>query len=116
MDPHLPPFRPHIRVQTERGRPEPIFVVAWTGIDYWLRLAVPGDVLVRSPSQRQRQIGRIIREHYSKWGKRHGPFGAITGYVFQSLPDRAIRYNLDGKAMGENVQPARQGEVSLTLR
>ena len=88
-----PPFRAHILVETERSRPEPIFVVALTGVDFWLRLAVPPDVLVRSPCQRQREIARIIREHYAVWGKRRGPFGAITGYIFRSLADRATRYN-----------------------
>ena len=68
--PASPPFRAHIRVLTERSRPDPITVVAWTGVDFWLRVEVPPNVLVRSPGQRQREVGRIIREHYAVWGKR----------------------------------------------
>ena len=117
MDKPAPsPFRAHIRVLTERSRPDPISVVAWTGVAFWLRVEVPVGVLVRSPSQRRREVGRIIREHYAVWGKRRGPFGQITGYVFQSLPDRATRYNLDGMATGERTQPTRQGEVGFGLR
>ena len=110
------PFCAHIRVLTERSRPDPINVVAWTGAAFWLRVDVPPDVLVRSPGQRQREVGRMIREHYAVWGKRHGPFGRITGYVFHSLPDRATRYDLDGIATGEEAQPTRQGELCLGPR
>ena len=39
--PVSPPFRAFIQVLTERSRPEPIFVVAWTGMDFWLRVEVP---------------------------------------------------------------------------
>lgn len=114
--PASPPFRAHIRVLAERSRPDPINVVAWTGVDFWLRVEVPPDVLVRSPGQKRREVGRMIREHYAVWGKRRGPFGRITGYVFQSLPDRATRYDLGGIATGEETQPTRQGEVSLGPR
>lgn len=110
-----PPFRAHIRVQTERSRPDPITVVAWTGVDFWLRVDVPTDVLVRSPGQRQREVGRIIREHYSVWGKRHGPFGKITGYVFHSLPGRAIRFSVEGSPTGQQVRPGIRAEVGLAL-
>ena len=114
--PASPPFRAHIRVLTERSRPDPITVVAWTGVDFWLRVEVPPNVLVRSPGQRQREVGRIIREHYAVWGKRRGPFGKITGYVFRSLPDRATRYGLDGIATGETARPTRHGEVGFGPR
>ena len=110
------PFRAHIRVLTERSRPDPVFVVAWTGVAFWLRVEVPTDVLVRSPGQRHREVGRIIREHYAVWGKRRGPFGAITGYVFHSLPDRTMRYGLDDIATGEETRPTWQGGVSLGPR
>jgi len=114
--PTSPPFRAYIRVLTERSRPEPINVVAWTGVAFWLRVEVPTDVLMRSPGQKQREVGRIIREHYAVWGKRRGPFGAITGYVFHSLADRATRYDLAGIATGGSTLPTRQSEVSFGLR
>ena len=110
------PFRAHIRVLTERSRPEPINVVAWTGVDFWLRVGVPTDVLVRSPGQRQREVGRIVREHYAVWGKRRGPFGAITGYVFHSLPDRAIGFSVEGVPVGGKAGPITPGLASLGLK
>lgn len=114
--PASPPFRAHIQVLTERSRPEPVNVVAWTGVDFWLRVEVPSDVLVRSPGQRQREVGRIVREHYAVWGKRRGPFGAITGYVFRSLPDRAIRFTIEGNPTAQQVRPGIRAEVGLALR
>lgn len=110
------PFRAYIRVLTERSRPEPVFVVAWTGADFWLRVEVPTHALIRSPGQRQREVGRIIREHYALWGERHGPFGKVTGYVFHSLPDRGTRYSVQGLPVGEKSGPGTRGEVSLISR
>lgn len=114
--PASPPFRAHIRVLTERSRPDPITVVAWTGVAFWLRVEVPPDVLVRSPGQKQREVGRMIREHHAVWGKRRGPFGEITGYVFHSLPDRATHFSVEGIPTGQQVRPGIQAEVGLALR
>jgi hypothetical protein len=111
-----PPFRPHIRVRTERSTPAPIFAVAFTGVDFWLRIPVAAAILVKSPSQRGREVGRIIREHYAVWGGQRGPFGPPTGYVFQSLPDKAICYGVDGMVTVEKIIPTKKGEVGLGLR
>lgn len=110
------PFRAYIQVLTERSRPDPITVVAWTGVAFWLRVEVPTDVLVRSPGQRQREVGRMIREHYAVWGTRRGPFGKIASYVFHSLPDQGIRYSVQGLPVGEKSGPGIRGEVSLISR
>ncbi len=109
-------FRPHLRVLTERSRPEPIFVMAWTGMDYWLRVEVPTAVLIRSPGQRLREVGRIVRAHYTERRGSAVPFGAITGYLFRTLPDRAIRFSTEGVVAGEHRGPVPRGEVSLQLR
>ena len=109
-------FRPHLRVLTERSRPEPIFVVAWTGMDHWLRVDVPTAVLIKSPGQRLHEVGRIVRAHYAE---RHGsavPFGAITGYLFRTLPDRAIRLSVEGVVAGEHTGPVPRGEARLHVR
>jgi hypothetical protein len=109
-------FRPYLRVLTERSRPEPIFVVALTGVDHWLRVEVPIEVLIRSPSQKLREIGRVIRAHYAeRWGSA-GPFGTITGYLFRTLPDRAICFSVEGVVEGEHRDPVPQGEARLRLR
>ena len=110
------PFRAYIRVLTERSHPDPITVVAWTGVAFWLRVEVPPDVLVRSPDQRQREVGRMIREHHAVWAKRRGPFGQITGYVFHSLPDRGIHYNVEGVPADGKAGPITPGLASLRLR
>lgn len=111
-------FRPYIQVLTERTRPEPIFVVVFTGVNFWLRLEVPTDVLILSPSQKGREIGRIIREHYAMRKGSAVPFGRIVGYVFRSLPGRGTRYDVDGKAVatGKGVEPTLRVEVSFALR
>lgn len=94
------PVCPYLRVMTERSVPPPIFVVAFTGVDYWLRVEVPTNVLVRSPRQKEREVGCIVRAHYAARKGRALPFGAITGYLFVTLPDRAIRFSVEGMVMG----------------
>ena len=118
MDKPAPtPFRAYIKVLTEGSRPEPIFVVAWTGMNFWLRVEVSTDVSILSPNQKRREVGRIIREHYAVWGKRSGPFGKITGYAFHSLPGRATRHGVDGTVTVEKIGETRvHGEVSLRLQ
>ena len=117
MNPASPPnFRAYIQVLTERTRPEPIFVAAMTGVSYWLRLNVPTTVLIRSPSQKQRDIQALMRSHYAAQKGRAGPFGAITGYVFRSLPDRGTRYDVEGKVAGEVRESPHFGEAVLGLR
>lgn len=109
-------FRPHLRVLAARSRPEPIFVVAWTGVDYWLRVDVPTAVLISSPGQRLREVGRVVRAHYAERRGSAVPFGAITGYLFRTLPDRAIRFTVEGVVAGEHRGPVPQGEAALQLR
>ena len=101
---------------TERRRPEPIFVAAWVGVDYWLRIEVPTEVLVRSRRRREREIGRIVRAHYAEHKGSAGPSGKITGYVFRSLPDRAIRYSGEGVAQGEHRGPEQHSVARMRQR
>lgn len=113
-------YRSYLRVLTERTRPEPIFVVAWTGVDCWLRVPLPADVLVRSPRQKQRDIGRIAAEHFAARKGIAGPFGKILGYRFHALPDRAIDYSVQGISRevitGLRASLAIPGEVMLGLK
>jgi hypothetical protein len=116
MDRRAPPlFRPHLEVLTERSRPEPIFIVAWTGVDFWLRVEVATSVLIQSMDQRRHEIGRVIH-YYAVWGARRGPFGKIIGCVFHSRADRATSYGVEGVATGDKAEPRRRGEVSFGLR
>ncbi len=109
-----PRFRPYVQVLTERSRPEPIFIVAATGVDFWLRLDIPANVLVLSPRQRKRELGRMIRDHYANRRGSAVPFGKIIGYVFRSLPHRAVRYSILG--LEEGAVAVTTHHVELTMR
>lgn len=110
------PFRPHIRVLTEHRVPSPTFVVAWTGVDYWRRVDVPTDVLLMPTARKLREVGRLIRTYHAERKGRTLPFGAITGYLLVTLPDRAIRFSVEDTAMGAEAAPGMFGEVGLRLR
>lgn len=50
-------FRPYTPVLTGRSIPSPIFAVAFTGVDYRLRVDLISDMLTRPPGQRVREVG-----------------------------------------------------------
>lgn len=85
-------------------------------MDHWLRVDVPTDVLIKSPSQKRREVGRIIRTHCAERRGSAVPFGRIIGYLFRTLPDRAIRFSVEGVAEGEHRGPVPRGEALLRLR
>ncbi len=73
-------------------------------------------MLIRSPGQKLREVGRIIRLHYAERRGSAVPFGKIIGYLFHALPDRAIRFSVEGVVEGEHRGPVPQGEARLRLR
>lgn len=110
------PFRPHLQVLTEHTVPSPIFVVAWTGVNYWLRVQVPLEVLLMSRTRKLHEVGRIVRAHYAEKKGRTLPFGAITGYLLRTLPDRAIRFSVEGVSEGVHLGWVPNGQVTIGLR
>ena len=108
-------FRPHLRVVPERRVPSPIFVVALTGTARWLRQDLP-DGITERPWERQLEVvARFARGHYRAKQASAGPFGAIQGYLYRIAFERAIRLDLDGVPLGEELGPIMDGKATLSV-
>ena len=95
-------FRPHLRVIPERRVPQPIFVAAVTGGNFWLVEALPEDILTMPVVRRLDVVGQFARAHYARTGGSVGPFGEIRGYLFRTEFERAIELDIDGTPRGHH--------------
>lgn len=98
-------FQPHAVVVPERSVPSPIFVAAFWGAHE--RMILPLD--------RTRPRATFIRQALSKMPKGIPGFGRSIGVVVNYTPDRAIRFDLDGRALELLPKAVRPRRASLTL-
>jgi hypothetical protein len=117
---HGAAFRPHLRVETERVIPQPIFVAALFGTARLRHVAVPDEVWSASGDERERWVKQAIQAHYRE---RHGSvpaFGAIIGYTVVVLPgyrvDFGLPYDIDGNPTGPMRPVERLGEATLGMK
>jgi len=87
-------FKPHAVILTERTVPEPIFVAAFMGVDRLLRIDFDLS-LPRASFVRQALDG--ISGKLGTDGKVPS-FGFPVGFVINYAPNRAIRFNVQGRA------------------
>jgi hypothetical protein len=110
-------FKPHLRTETARRRPEPIFVAALVGTVRLRHVAVPDEAWSVSGGEQEKLVKQAILAHY---GERHGwvpAFGAIIGYTLVMLPgylvDFGFPYDLEGNPTGPMRLVERLGEATL---
>jgi hypothetical protein len=120
-------FQPHLRCETERAIPEPLFIAALL-TSARLRLAqVSPETWEGSACERDRLLKRAIQEHYREHGGHVPAFGAIAGYMAVVMAgyllDFGLPYDLDGdqagpmrpvERLGEAVLGTKRGDSSLT--
>ena len=74
-------FKPHLRTETSRTIPEPIFVAALVGTARLRLVTVPDEIWQVSADERDRLLKRAIQEHYREHRGHVPSFGAIVGYT-----------------------------------
>jgi hypothetical protein len=96
-------FRPHAIILTEKTVPQPIFVAAIIGAERLLRIDFD---LALGPGSYANQalagVRRKLAEFRSKSGEMPDTllaFGRPVGVVVNYMPDRAVRFDLDGKPL-----------------
>jgi hypothetical protein len=60
-------FKPHLRTETTRTIPEPIFVAALLGTARLRHVDVSSEVWNASADDRDRLVKRAIQDHYGEW-------------------------------------------------
>jgi hypothetical protein len=101
-------FVPHAILLTEHNAPQPIFVAALVGVEKLLRV----DFDLSRPRERfVRQMLAFVSRNPTV-----ACFGRVTEFVINFTPHRAVRYDLDGKALEILSKAVRVGQAELSVR
>jgi hypothetical protein len=90
---HGATFRPHLKVETARRVPSPIFVAALFGVARLRIVPLSHDTFAATVEARDRTIKAAILQHYRETSGRVPAFGRITEYVLVGL------FGYDGAAV-----------------
>ena len=104
-------FKPHAIIQTERSIPSPIFVACLLGPERLLRIDFDTS---REPATYIRQALAQMNLKYPEGGV--PAFGRIVGLVINYAPNRAVRFDLEGKALELLPNACRVGTATLAIR
>jgi hypothetical protein len=117
---HRTAFKPHLRVETERVIPQPIFVAALIGTARLRFVELPGEAWHVSHDERDRLVRQAVRDHYREHGGWVPAFGAIVGYTAVMVPgyriDFGFPYDLNGNPTGPMRPVERLGEATLGMK
>lgn len=110
-------FKPHLRAETARTRPEPLFIAALIGTVRLRHVALPHRAWQLDAPERDAVVKRAILEHHET---QHGgiiSFGEIVGYTLVTLPgylaDFGIPFDLNGDRAGPMCVVQRLSEATL---
>ncbi len=108
-------FRPHLWVIHERSVPSPIFVVAFCGVDRFLRADLPEGIVNLSRPEQLRVIKEVAQSHYKEKEGSAIPFGKILGYLYRYTYDASLKLTIEGEVVGEVQGAPSVGRVSITI-
>jgi hypothetical protein len=101
---HRTAFRPHLRCETEREIPEPLFVAALLTSARLRLVPVSTETWHTGADERDRLLKAAIQEHYSEHRGHVPSFGAIIGYTGVMMAgyqlDLGLPYDLNGDPAG----------------
>jgi hypothetical protein len=117
-------FVPHAVILTERKTPEPIYVAAIIGVHRILRIDFN---LATDRSTFVHQTLASIRARVRRWNRDANPnmplgsyqlpaFGRVTGFVINYEPERAVRFDLNGRALEVLPRSYRTADAQLRTR
>src|ERR1700750_357980 len=73
-------FQPHLRTETARTVPEPIFIAAIIGTARLRHVELPPETWELTAHERNRLLKQAIRDHYRAYNGHVTAFGAILSY------------------------------------
>ena len=110
-------FRPHLRTETERQVPSPIFIAALYATARLRVVPTPDGTWSANPEDRDDLLKQNIRDHFRAVRGWVPAFGRIIGYTAVVLPgygsDFGCKYDIDGNSIGRIRQVERLGEAVL---
>ena len=113
-------FRPHLRCETARIRPEPLFVAALVGVARLRHVPLPDDTWQAGAERRDLMVKRAIRKHYEEQEGSIPTYGAIFGYCLVTLPgyevDFGTPYDLNGDPAGPMCAVPRLTQPTMGIK
>ena len=110
-------FRPHLRCETTRNRPEPLFIAALMGTARLRHVPLPDREWQLDAEERDAMVKRAILDHYETHHGRIISFGEIVGYTMVTLPgylvDFGIPFDLNGDCAGPMCVVQRLSEATF---
>jgi hypothetical protein len=113
-------FKPHLRTETARIRPEPLFIAALMGTARLRHVPLPDRAWQLDAKERDALVKRTISDHYERQHGRIISFGEIVSYTLVILPgylvDFAIPFDLNGDRAGPMCAVQRLSEATLGIK
>jgi hypothetical protein len=113
-------FRPHLRTETARSVPQPIFIAALIGTARFRLVEVASEIWEASADDRNRLVKQAIRDHYRAHKAHVVPFGAILSYTLVTMPgylvDFGYPFDVAGNPAGPMQEVKRLGEANLGVK
>jgi hypothetical protein len=110
-------FRPHLRAETSRSRPEPLFIATLIGTARLRHVPLPDQAWQLDAEHRDALVKRAILDHHHTQHGRIISFGEIVGYILVTLPgylvDFGIPFDLNGDCAGPMCSVQRLSEATL---
>jgi hypothetical protein len=110
-------FKPHLRCETEREIPEPIFIAALLTSARLRLVPVSSETWHMSAGERDRELKASIQDHYREHRGHVPSFGAIVGYTAVVIAgyrlDFGFPYDLNGDPVGPMQPVERLSEAVL---
>jgi hypothetical protein len=110
-------FRPHLRTETARSRPEPLFIAALMGTARLRHVPLPDREWQLDAEERDAMVKRAILDHYETHHGRIISFGEIVGYTLVTLSgylvDLGIPFDVNGDCAGPMCVVQRLSEATL---
>lgn len=110
-------FEPHLFKRTERSVPSPIFVVALTGIPYWLHIPLPKSIANFGWNEQCALVARAAREGSTAAGRRASEmiFGATVGYYYRPTWDACYAVSLSGTVSSQDLGAVQEPRVTYSV-
>lgn len=117
---HAPHFQPHLRTETARTVPEPLFVAAMIGTARLRMVELPAETWQASASDRDQMVKQAIRAHHRAHNGHVPTFGAIRSYTLVTMPgylaDFGHPFDTAGNSAGPLQTVRRLGAATLGLK
>ena len=113
------PFAPHLRVQTEREVPNPIFLAGMLGARALRCVPVPNAVWTANEITRDALVKNAIQAHFARCKGSVPAYGRVKGYDLVVRPGKNSDFGIPDDTHGDRSGPIRTvprlGEASLSV-